>query len=339
MKAFKYILFLVLMIVIAVAIYIAVQPNSYEVERSKTMNAPISVVYNNVIDFKNWESWNSWVEEDSTIAISLSEKTKGIGGSYTWKEKDGTGSMETIDTEKNKYIAQIMKFDEFPSANVYWTFSSNEDSTTTVTWRISGEKLPFYFKAYATLTGGMDNEIGPYYKRGLELLEEEILKDMKRYSIQIEGVTQHGGGFYLYNTTSCKMSDFKQKMEEMLPKVGGYAISNNIRFAGAPFVIYHKWDEANDAVMFSCAIPTTSKITTTESEILTGQLESFKAVKTILKGDYENLKEAWEKTMLYIEDNNLETNETGPMLEVYLTDPTSQPNPADWVTEVYIAIK
>ena len=125
----------------------------------------------------------------------------------------------------------------------------------------------------------------------VSLLDEVITEDMKRYSIKVEGLTEHSGGFYLYNTTSCKMTDFKQKMQEMLPKVGGYAISNNIRMAGAPFVIYHKWDEANDAVMFSCAIPTSSKITTTESEILTGQLQPFKTVKTILYGDYENLKE------------------------------------------------
>lgn len=339
MKALKYILFLVLILIIGLAIYIAVQPNSFEVERSKTIQAPVAVVYNNVIDFKNWESWNSWKEEDSTITISLPENTKGLGGSYAWKEGDSNGTMRTVATEINTSISQEMQIDDFPKSNITWTFTSNKDGSTTVNRNISGKDLPFGFKAYTTLMGGMEKLIGSYFERDLELLDEEIQKDMKRYSITIEGVTEHSGGFYLYNTTSCKMSDFEEKMQEMLPKVGGYAVSNNIRMAGAPFVIYHKWDDANDAVMFSCAVPTISKITTNTSEVLTGQLESFKAIKTTLNGDYKNLKEAWDKAMKYIENNNHEILENGPMLEVYLIDPTSQPNPADWITEIYIAIK
>ena len=51
------------------------------------------------------------------------------------------------------------------------------------------------------------------------------------------------------------------------------------------------------------------------------------------------VKEAWEKGMAYIAKNNLELIEEGPMLESYLTDPTSQPNPADWVTEIFLAVK
>ena len=52
-----------------------------------------------------------------------------------------------------------------------------------------------------------------------------------------------------------------------------------------------------------------------------------------------NLKEAWDKTMTYIQTNNLEFTETGPMIETYLTDPMETPNPADWVTEIFIAVK
>lgn len=339
MKALKYILFLLLIFIIGAAIYVAVQPNSFEVERSKTIKAPLPVVYNNVIDFKNWEAWNAWKEKDPNVVITLDEKTKGVGGSYSWVDEDGSGTMKTVETTPNTSITQEMQFGDFPKSDVKWTFTANEDGTTEVNWNISGKNLPFGFKAFSAFMGGMEKQIGPYYERGLEMLEEEIKKDMKRYSIKIEGVTQHGGGFYLYNTASCKMSDFDKKMQEMLPKVGGYAIANNIRMAGAPFVIYHKWDEANDAVMFSCAIPTTSKITTNESEILTGQLESFKAVKATLYGDYKNLKETWDSAMKYATDNNLEVIENGPMLEVYLTDPTSQSNPANWITEVYIAVK
>ena len=91
--------------------------------------------------------------------------------------------------------------------------------------------------------------------------------------------------------------------------------------------------------MFSCSIPTTARVITTGESILTGQLEPFKAVKTTLNGDYNNLKEAWDKTMKAIADSGLEQDENGAYIESYLNSPINTPNPADLKTEIYIAVK
>ncbi|MEH6536380.1 MAG: SRPBCC family protein [Psychroserpens sp.] len=339
MKALKYILFLLLILFIGIAIYIAVQPNSFEVTRTKTINAPASVVYENVIDFKNWEAWSSWVEAKPQTKITLPEQTRGINGFYSWEDEDGVGTMKTVDTKVNEIIVQEMQFAEFPKSDVKWNLKPNGTNKTDVTWTISGKELPFGFKAFSAFMGGMEKQIGPHFERGLEKLDSVLVVDMKKYSVTIEDITEHSGGFYLYNTTSCKMEDFKTKMQEMMPKIGDYAITNNVTMAGKPFVIYHKWDTENNTVMFSCCIPTTSKIITTDPEVLTGQLEPFKAVKTILKGDYDNLQEAWNKTMAYITTNNLVQPETGMAIESYVTSEHSTPNPANWVTEIYLEVE
>lgn len=339
MKAFKYILFLLLIAFIGIAIYVAVQPNSFEVTRTRTIKAPSAVVYNNIIDYKNWESWLSWAEEDPDMKITLSEKSEGVGGSYSWEDKDGIGIMKTTDAVLNKSIQQDMQFENFPKSNVNWILKANDDGSTDVTWTISGKDLPFAFKAYAAFIGGMEKQIGPHYERSLEKLDSIVVASMKVYNVVVNGVTNHSGGYYLYNTTSCKIDELASKIKEMMPKVGEYVIKNNITMAGAPFTNYHKWDMENNAVIFSCCVPTNEKIITTDSNILTGQLQPFKAVKTTLKGDYTNLKEAWEAADEYIKENNLEQLETGPAIETYISDPMLTPNPADWITEIYIAVK
>ena len=338
MKAFKYILFMVLIFIIGFSVYVAVQPNSFEVERSRTIKAPSAVIYNQILDFKSWPSWSSWAEADPEMTFLYSEKTQGIGASYSWEDDNGTGTMTTISATEPFVINQEMQINDYPKSQVSWELTPKEDGNTDVSWKINGNDLPFGFKAYAILTGGMEKEIGPNYERSLEKLDSIVKADMKRYSISIEGVTQHSGGFYLYTTTSCKFSNFKEKMQEQFPKVGAYALTHNITMAGKPFVIYHKWDEANDAIIFSCAIPTNSRMVADDPEILTGQLESFKAVKTTLNGDYENLKEAWDNTMTFIQNNILKVMDNGPMLEVYLTDPSTTPNPTNWKTELFIAV-
>ena len=339
MKTIKYIIFLLLIVFIGLAIYIAVQPNSFEIKRYRTINAPAQVIYNNVIDFKNWEAWSSWVEKDPTTIITLSEQTEGIGGSYSWIDKDGKGNMKTIDALDNVLIDQELQFGDFEPSRINWTFNPISEGQTEVSWKMNSDKIPFMFKAYAAFSGGFEKMIGPDFERGLEKLDSIVVASTKVYSIKMDGITQHGGGFYLYNTTSSKMDNFENVMTDMLSKVGNYVKENNITTAGPPFIYYHKWDEANNSVMFSCCVPTTAQVITTESDILTGQLEPFKAVKTTLKGNYSNLKEAWQNIMEYIPKNGLEFTEQGPMLEVYVTDPTQTPNPANWITEIYIAIK
>ena len=339
MKALKSLLLLLLILVIGVSIYIAVQPNSYEVTRTKTIKAPPSVIYNTVVDFKTWNSWSSWVETNPEIVVTLGDTTKGVGGSYTWNENGDEGYMTTTDTNTDTSITQEMQFATYPKSDVNWDFKSNTDGSTDVTWTISGDNLPFGFKMWAAFSGGMEQEVGPEYERSLELLDSVVQADMKVYSITVEGITQHSGGYYLYNTASCKFSDFEKNMTAMLPKVGAYAITHNVTMAGPPFILYHKWDEENDTVMFSTCVPTNSRIITDEAEILTGNLESFRAVKTVLRGNYDNLKEAWDTTMAYISTNNLEMVEGGSMLETYLTDPMNELNPAKWVTEIYVEVK
>jgi effector-binding domain-containing protein/ribosome-associated toxin RatA of RatAB toxin-antitoxin module len=340
MKAFKYILFLLLILFIGFAIYVAVQPNEYEFNRSRIIKAPTPVVYNIVNDFKEWPRFSPWLEKDTDAVLTYNDNTTGIDAGYNWKgEVLGIGSMKTVDVLNNKSIVQQIDFVEpFESnSNINWTFEPAEDGTK-VTWSMNG-KQDFMTKLYTAFAGSIEKNTGPDFERGLFKLDSIAQADMKTYRISIDGLTQHGGGFYLYNTTSCKIADFKQKMQDMMPEIGGYAMSNNITMAGKPFVLYHKWDLENNTVMFSCCIPTTSKIETTDPNILTGQLKPFRALKTVLKGDYSNLEEAWNKAMAHITQNNLKQPLNGTVLESYLTDPTATPNPADWVTEIYLEVE
>ena len=339
MKYIKYIFFLLLIAIIAISIYIAVQPSEFSVTRTRTINAPAAVIYNNVNDYKNWASWSSWVEKDPDMKITLPELTKGEGSSYTWEDKDGIGTMKTIETNQNKSITQVMQFSDFPSSYVSWKFNPNANGSTDVTWNIMGKNLPFGFKAFAAFMGGMEKQIGPEYERSLEKLSEVVLLDMKKYSIVVnKETTQHSGGFYIYNTAATTFEAFKGKMASMLPEVIAYAQKNNITMSGAPYVLYHKWDKENNTIMFSCCVPTTAKATT-EGDILTGQLPPFKAVKTTLNGDYSNLEKTWEKAMKAITESGLEQEENGPTIEAYLNSPMNTPNPADLKTEIYIAVK
>ena len=91
-------------------------------------------------------------------------------------------------------------------------------------------------------------------------------------------------------------------------------------------------------VIMSQAIPVSSKITSTDdSGVISGFTPKIKVLKTTLKGNYTYLSEAWAATMKYMAELNIEQSDIKPF-EIYTTDPSDYPNPADWITEIYVPI-
>lgn len=339
MKALKYIIFLLLIIVIGLAIYIGVQPNSYEVSRTRNFEAPSAVIYDNVIDFKNWEAWSSWAEKDPDMVITLSEQTKGVGGHYSWEDKDGIGSMKTLATEANSSINQELHFGDFEPSQVSWNFNSKEDGTTDVVWSMSSDKVPFMFKAFSVISGGFDNMIGPDFERGLEKLDSIIQVSMDQYQVTIEGIKDYGGGYYLYKTTNADNSNISQKMGENYGSIGAFMGQNNIAMNGMPLTVYHEMNQEEGTLIMSNGIPVSEKINTPRgSDILCGYIPKTKVLKVTMTGNYTHLEKAWGQAMEHIAKNNLVTSEEKPF-EIYTNDPGNFPNPADWRTEIYIPLK
>ncbi|OYX24807.1 MAG: transcription activator effector-binding protein [Flavobacteriales bacterium 32-35-8] len=340
MKTFKYISFLLLIAIIGTSIYIAVQPNEFSFSRSRVIQAPVSVLFNKVNDFKNWPEFSPWMEQEPDAKLTYGEKTVGVGAHYSWNGAVlGEGSMKTLAANDNQFISQLISFIKpFKlESDIQWDFEPTEEGTK-VTWSMAG-KQDFMTKMYTVFSGTIEKNTAPDFERGLFKLDSTVIADMKKYSITVSGITEHGGGYYLYTTTSSKINEVSSTIADMLPKITKYAQENNIAMAGAPFVSYITWDEQNNATIFSVCVPTTDRVITTDSNVLTGELPAFRAVKTTLKGNYTNLKEAWDVASDYIPKNGLEFADDGPMLEVYITDQTLYPNPADWVTDIYIAVK
>ncbi|MDP2686567.1 MAG: GyrI-like domain-containing protein [Aequorivita sp.] len=340
MKILKYLLFLVLIIIIGSAIYFGTKEGSYDIQDSMIIQAPPQVVFNKVNDYKSWEKWGPWKKEDSTIVFTYAEKTSGEGASYSW-DGEMSGSMTTTKVIPNKEIEQDLTLNT-PAGErnpkVYWTFEE-VDGGTKVTWGMKGEHT-LIDKAYYSLSGfNFDASMHEMNKSGLEGIAMEVAEDMKQYSINVDGVTQYGGGYYMYTTTVAKQDEIEGRLDAMLEQVMGFITQNNLNMAGAPFTIYNEFDTTTGTVIFSTCIPVKEQVITPEgSPVVCGFMEPVSAVKTTLKGDYKNISEAYTKTRQYIEKNNLQIDPNGKLFEVYITDPEETPNPANWLTEIYIPI-
>lgn len=332
MKYAKYLLLLLLIAFIGSAIYVAVQPNELKLTKTKTIQAPQEVVYNYVEDLKTWQDWSPWPKTDPT-------DTLGNSNSYTWLDNNKLGTIIKLNSSKPSGLQQTVSFPDYPKTELDWTFEPTGKRTTQVTWTFTSKNIPFKQKALYALFGSPDVELAPKFENSLTKLDTAVVQSMKTFSITKDGITHHSGGYYLYKTASSKLDRFHDKIEQLMPEVDNYIKNNHIAMAGSPYIFYHKWDTVNNAVIFSYCIPTSTQVISTKEDILTGLLEPFRTVKTTLKGDYEFLDRAWEATFNDMKSNGLMPLENGPMLETYVTNPDVVVNPANWITELYVAIK
>jgi hypothetical protein len=165
---FKKILIGLAIVVVVLAIFIALQPSHYRVERSATMNAPASVVFAQVNDFHKWNAWSPWAKLDPAMKQTFEGAPAGNGAVYTWAgNKDvGEGHMTIIDSHPSDLIKIKLEFIKpFAATNATDFTFKPQGNQTAVTWTMSGDNN-FIGKAFS-LFMNMDKVVGGDFEKGL----------------------------------------------------------------------------------------------------------------------------------------------------------------------------
>ena len=337
MRIIKYIFLLILLAVIAISVYVATQKGNFDVSRSTIIDVPKSVVFNYVNDYKNWEDWNSFKEDDPGMHFAYPENTVGKGAFYSWSGNAGSGKMTTVFIKENDSIAQKVIFSGNESkASI--TFKDTLGKTK-VTWRSKGS-VPFMTKIYATFSGGVNAMMENMQQRSLNNLNKVITREINTFDVKVNGISQKNGTFYIKQSTTCTVTDVQNRLLTMLPKLISFFKKNNIPMNGSPFVKYESIDNVNNTVTFSVCIPMREEVFIADgSDISVGFLDSFSALKTTLTGDYSHRKEARKKAVEYLQLNHIEENAALPKIDVYVKSASDIRHPSQWVTEILIPVR
>ncbi len=344
MKIFKYLFFLLLLVIIAGSIYIATKDGEFQLEETKTIAAPQEVVYAEVNNYENWENWEPWSRQSENMVKEYREKTRGEDAGYSWKSDDmGDGEIHTLEARPFSFLGQEITFHTpfgSSTSDIYWEFEEQEGDSTQVTWGMKGkqsfmEKLAFVFQSES-----LDEMMRPMFQEGLNNIETSVKNKMEKYSISVDGVIQHGGGYYMYSSTATKISRMQDRVEKMFADVENYMNDNNIEISGNPVMIFDDWKEDEGSIIFSGGYFTPSQVVTPDdSSVLNGNLPNQRVLRVTLKGDYKNLTEARNRAYDYIEENGLEVNAAEKAFGVYKTRKSDSANPADWVTQLHIPLE
>jgi hypothetical protein len=336
MRILKYLLLLFLLSLVALSIFIATQKGEYYIERSRIINSSKVSVYNYVNDYRNWEDFGSWTNDDIAMKFIYPENTIGKGAYYNWEGKDGSGKMTTVFTKENDSIAQKMILDD-NSSFVNWKFKDTIGGTK-VTWSTKGE-MNFFFKVYSALNGGVDKIIGTMYEKSLSNLDKNLGYEIKTFNIKSNGVVTKAQVFYIAQTFTTEISKINKNFKIVIPKITAFCNDNNIDVNGSPFIIYHTFDTKLGLAKISIALPIQSEIFLSEgSDINSGKINAFEAAQTTLLGDYSHIGQAYNKASAFVDQKQLRRDPKFTFIAVYKSGKTEVRNPSKWITEIYIPL-
>jgi effector-binding domain-containing protein len=199
--------------------------------------------------------------------------------------------------------------------------------------------MSFRFKINSLFKGGASAAFRSIQEKSLANLDKTLVYEINTYKIKVDGIVKKTGTFYLKQTITSKISKIPYNLRIMIPQMIRFFTKNHLTMYGKPFVIYHTYDTANGISKFSVCIPIKEEVFTSEgSDITSGLLYPFQAVKTTLTGDYSHTREAWNQSVAYLKKNNLTENTEGTPIEIYSKNMIQVANPSQWVTEIYVPI-
>ncbi|MCF6131866.1 SRPBCC family protein [Flavobacterium wongokense] len=335
MRILKYIFLLILLALVGITVYVATQKGDFEVTRSSVIKTSRTTVFDYVNDYKNWETFGSWMQKDNGLKFDYGAKTIGYGARSSWDNGSDEGVIKTVFVKENDSIAQKADYNGTTAA-ISWKFKDTIGGTK-VTIHTKG-KMDIMTKISSFFKGGVTSIVGDVYEKSLRNLDKTLHYEMKTYSIKVNGIVQRPSGFCLKQTVSCHIKSVPKNTKIMMARMIHFFKKNKIASTGKPFVSYDKYDVANDFATISVCVPVGQLISISEGDVTSGEIIAFTCLKTTLTGDYSHSKEAWAKAQKYIADNGLKQNFAGNYSEVYVKTIDDVKQPSKWITEIYIPV-
>ena len=328
MKIFKFFFFAISGFIALYILACVFMPSNFEVSREIEINTNPLIVFNQINDFHNWNNWDPWDEIDSTIINKFDKITEGEGAYREWTaEKLGNGNMKITNSVLLKQIDFEISLSDWSTFYGKFIFQPTKAGVK-VNWTDKGN-LPFLARGCGPIFDAM---IGADFEKGL--------KNLKDYCENLPASTENmklviwESQPYVYILDSCKVSDINVKLGEIYEEIYLTLATQGIMPISQPFAKYinfpHKAGDDNKVILKAGAF--LEEEIETLGRIQIGNSTSGNTLQSSHFGVYETVIVTHDLMKKHCNEIGYTIN--GSAYEIYITDPSLEPNPSKWETKV-----
>lgn len=338
MKALKIILILVLGIGAMIAALGFLGDDTYRVERSVAITAPVDDVWPAVSSLGAMDKWSPWNELDPNMKKTIEGTDGQVGAVSRWEgNKDvGKGEQRIDSIARYSLVRTRLKFMEpWQSESDALIELSTDGDGTKVTWAMEGEHT-FGSRLMGRFMD-MDAMLGKDFEKGLGMLKaqvEEALAAKPKFDIKS---LEWPATLFIGKRGIVAWADMKAAFETGFGS-GMEALGKaKVEMSGYPCGVYFEWNEANQTADMIAGIPVSMDAKDKLKGIDLYESPASKALAIDYYGGYNGMMAPHMAMDEYIKANGLTHHSN--VIDEYVTDPATEPDSTKWLTRIVYLVK
>ena len=336
----------VLLALLLIAAFVAtgyLLPKHAHVERSVTVDRPVTMMFELLNGYRYYTQWSPWIERDPRAEFMISGPESGVGAHMSWigdPHLVGSGWQEIVASKPYERIDIKLDFDAQGVADTGFILTPVGDATRII-WFFDSDltKGVNYLDSFLARYFGLlfDRWVGGDYEQGLTQLKQYAesldVADFSLTKIERVDVTAHD---ILFITTSSSQdpADIAPAMAEAYARISVFMNGAGVTMTAAPMAITRAWEEGS--YEFDAAIAVDSVPAGLPFDIKSGQSPSGSAIRAVHHGAYDQMMPTYEKLAAYMSAHGLSQGKVS--WEHYISNP-GDTDPRDVVTYVYIMLE
>ena len=304
-------------------------PKVYKTDTHINIDAPAIFVYNAINDLNYQKDWNGKSALDTSFLLVCAGSTVGAKSSCDYKTKQyGNGVLRIMYSGADSLV--IADEPDNASARSFQYKVIATDSLHTKLQVVGLGQSGFITNIWNFIHKW---KLSKHIKHGLDNLKifvENRHKNKIYNGFKIEESLQNEKN-YIMHRSEVEMENLAQYYAQNISALYQTALENNIAVSGMPCGLYFKWDTANNKADMAAALPTVAEtnVINTSSFHIPQRL----ALKVAYKGESSKSGIAHMAIDAYMLDHRL--TQDVPVVEEYMTNPSEEPDPSKWITNIY----
>lgn len=340
MRFIKRLVILLLVAVGIATIVVLVIPSTQRIERTITIQAPTTKVYDYLTRFENFEKWSGWKEKDQTLKTGILGLDGTFGAIYNWSGDDqhfGEGKMEITSLRIYKEIEHSITILRPKPSNAKSEFILGDvDGQTRLTWRFEVDNpRP---RNLSSLFNKMNSKLGKDLEEGLKNLK--LTLESKDNTSQVKNYEVEPVNFqatqYLAIRKDVKMEDISNFHSRYLNPIYT-AISHANITPGIPAALYYNIPGSSGLLDMAAAVEVAEGTILENDSIQLIRIPGSKALNVDYYGSFDQFAPAYASIEKYMVVHGL--RKKFPVIEQYLTDPGKEKDMSKWHTRVIVLVE
>lgn len=333
-KFLRVVLILLIVIVVGFLALGLFAPKEMTMVRTVVINAPKSVVREQIVNFKNWPNWSPWYKMEPTMTITYSGPDGAVGSSYHWVgKKMGEGEMKLAAETGDHYDFDLHFIKPIESSPKSFMEVLDTAGMTKVSWGFA-QTLSYPLNGVMMLIN-MKDMLAKDFDGGLNNMKAYIeshpvetagtgsgdIKEVEYPAQTLQGMRKTVGWDGIGSFCGQAYPALGQALE---PKIAGNAVA-----------IYYTWDTVKHSTDMFAGFPV-SDATTKVKDAIVVQVPATKALMAVHKGGYSSSMNTHMALMQQVAAKGLQQQMA---IEEYVVGPGTEKDSTKYVTNIYYLVK